>query len=623
MKSVPRKKTTPRPSHSTIERHELQEIKSAFGVDNAKQMDVHETVQLFIPQPNFHRLIVKKNQILLGSRGSGKTTWVRMLAHDHVYLAALDQSKRTDYARLALQRNLIGVYVPASAAFTGDLKNKGWQTEEEAEQYFVWRLNLHICSALTHILESCVNQYLTDSDNSQRANAISKICSHLATTWGGEEAKAASVEELRLILSKVELRHQTELRKRRTSSKKLDPFEDHFDNDLLLPFKNAINIIKTNIKIPADAVWMICLDEIEYLSELHHRILNGQIRSASSDIIFKIATMPFAHHTLATNLGDPVREGNDFEYINVDQESIDSRGGQVEGDFLRFARAMFRRRIAVKSPHLAQLDLRSLLGTAPLVDNKRVETIEEKQYFFSLLRKHANSATIIRAERLKDTPKFKNEIVRKMHGALLLREALENKGGNSRLGIYCGESVVVRCCDGNARRLMRVINQLVQKIEINDKGSPKLPIEPVVQNQILESMARDTLSRVHSEPPNGAVAATYLSAIGEYFKWKFSSSASLLGSDQVTSIRIEAEDGEEAQRFIKQAVQLSLMIPGPDITLTASSPTCTGVFHFAFLFSPLFKLLPRRNSSVRLSKILTHRSHTKQTESIFLQQSLL
>jgi len=582
------------------------ELKSAFGIDNAKQMDVKETVDFFVPQKNFDRLLVKKNQILLGSRGSGKTTWVRMLAHDHLYLASKIKSTRTDYARRALEKNLIGVYVPASAAFTGDLKNKSWQSELEAENYFVWRLNLHVCSALTHIIESCVNQYSIEDDLNKTEALIKKICLLLGKAWSDGKEEVHSVDNLRLLLTTIELRHQKELRIRRMSSVKNDPYEDHFDTDLMLPFKNSINIIKTVIKIPKDAVWMICLDEIEYLSTLHHRILNSQIRSASSDLIFKMATMPFAHHTLATNFGDPVREGNDFEYINVDQESIDRRGGHVEGDFLIFAREMFKRRIASKGKHLSSLDLKSLLGTSKIIESKRVNLDSDIDNIFYLLRKHANPATIARAERLRGTPKFKDEIIRKMHGALLLREALSNNVGNSKMGIYSGELLVVRCADGNARRLMRIINLLIQKIEVDEKGLPNLPIDSVVQNQILNSVARDTINRVQSEPPNGVVVKEYLSKIGEYFKWKFTSSKNLLGTDQYTSVKIESADGENAQKFIKQAVQLSLMIPGPDITLKTGESECTGVFHLAFLFSPYFNLLPRRNSAIRLSKALSH-----------------
>jgi predicted ATPase len=265
---------------STIGLSALSEVRTAFGIDNAKQLDVAATVRFFVPQAAFSRLFVAKNQILLGARGSGKTTWVRMLAHDHVTLAAKDPSERMGYARAALQANLIGIYVPASAAFAGDLRNKTWQTEEEAEKYFVWRLNLHACSALTHIISTCVEQYATTKSNHQKI--ISEISGLLGDAWSDGEKKCSSISELHLLLSTMELKHQTEIRRRRTSSAKIEAFEDHFDNDLLLPLRNSINIIKSKIRIPSSAVWMICLDEVEYLSPLHHRILNPHCQQAAA-----------------------------------------------------------------------------------------------------------------------------------------------------------------------------------------------------------------------------------------------------------------------------------------------------------------------------------------------------
>lgn len=599
---------------------ELNQVKTAFGIDNAKQMPIEDTVRYFIPQPEFKRLFVAKNHILLGSRGSGKTTWVRMLAHDHVALAAKDNSPRTEYARDALRRNLIGIYVPASAAFAGDLRNKPWQTDEEAEKYFVWRLNLHTCSALTHVLGSCIEQYVQDPNSRYQVQV--DLCRSLASSWTDGLKTCTSFEGLRLILSEVELRHQAELRRRRTTSAEIAPYADHFDTDLLLPLRHSINIFKTLVKLPKSAVWMICLDEVEYLTKAHHRILNTQLRASSGDLVFKIATMPFAHHTLATNLDDPVREGNDFEYIYVDREPIDSRGGQAEGEFLLFAREIFKIRVSVLSPQLINLTLKGLLGGSLLLDEKNVESQEDIESFMYLLRKHANPLTIARAERLRGTKKFKSEIVRKMHGALLLREELHHHHGNARLRIYSGEATVVRCCDGNARRLMRVVNHLVQKIKIDGNGKPNFPLDAGTQNEVLTSIARDTLSRTQSEPPNGALTARFLKAIGEFLKFQFSNSSRRLGSDQVTSVTIEESDGEDTQRFIKQAIQLSLMIPAKDVALMTPNRTCTGTFHLAFLFAPLFHLLPRRNDSVRLTSVLAVRENINKKPNEF-QQTLL
>lgn len=575
-----------------------------FGIDNAKQLPLEDAVRFFVPQPEFVRLFVPKNHILLGSRGSGKTTWVRMMAHDHVALAAKQSSPAMNYARDALRQNLIGIYVPASAAFAGDLRNKPWQDEVEAENYFVWRLNLHTCSALTHIIDSCIEQYI--SADQLRPKVQVEICRKLSAAWTKDSETCTTFEGLRLLLTSIELKHQEEVRRRRTSNTERAPYTDHFDTDLFLPLKHSLNVIRSYLHIPNNAVRMVCLDEVEYLSPLHHRILNTQLRSASGDLVFKIATMPFAHHTLATNLGDPVQEGHDFEYVYVDREPIDSRGASVDGEFLKFARLVFRRRIGARSSKLASLTLKELLGSSILLDEKRIESDAEMDSFMLLLRRHANQPTILRAERLRNTTKFKSEIVRKMHGALLLRDALSNQQGNTKLRIYSGEAVIVRCSDGNVRRLMRIVNSIVQRITFGHDGIPSLPVDDAVQTEVLETLGRETLDRTQSEPPHGDLTASMLTAIGTYMRWSFSASNRNLGTDQVTSVRIEESDGADAQKFIKQAIQLSLMTPSRTVAIKTPDHNCVGDFHLAFLFAPLFHVLPRRNDAVRLGRVLAH-----------------
>lgn len=524
------------------------------------------------------------------------------MAHDHVTLASRDPAPRRNYARAALEANLIGIYVPASAAFTGDLRNKPWQSEQEAEEYFVWRLNLQSCAALTYVIRSCIEQYRRREQLPVQVQV--DICRELSRIWTGGRHSYTTYDGLRLALSELEVEHQAVIRRARMIGASVQSPDDHFHTDLFLPLRHAIKVIRTFLALPDDAVWMLCLDEVEYLTVAQHRILNTQLRSASGDLVFKIATMPFAHHTLATNMEDPVREGHDFEYVYVDREPIDSRGNQGEGAFLAFAREVFGLRMSARNDPLKSLSLRSLLGPSPLLDDKRVDSPQEIEQFMSLLRKHANVQTIARAERLRGGQKFKSEIVRKLHGALALRDAVVGAHGNAKTRIYCGESLVVRCCDGNPRRLMRVVNMLIQRLEFRPDGQPVLPIDAGVQNDVLENLARDTLSRTESEPPNGEVTARYLNAIGSYMRSIFTSSPRRLGTDQVSSVEITEEDGPDAQRFIKQAIQLSLMIPAKSVPIKTPDHTCTGDFHLSFLFAPLFHLLPRRNKSIRLVRAL-------------------
>jgi hypothetical protein len=620
-KTSPRDNSRPPHTRSVSNITEIRSVGAAFEVDNAKQLSVEKTVSYFVPPEGFTNLFFPKNHILLGSRGSGKTTWVRMLAHDHMVLAAKNNEVAYDYARDALQRNVIGIYVPTNIGLVGSLKNKPWQDDVHSELFFQWRLNLHSCAALIPIIRSCIDHYI--SSEHERTVAEFKICKELSSFWTRKANEITTLDSLKLLVAKVEAERIDSMSMFRARGLSTDALNDYFDSELFQPIRFGIRIISHHIGIPDDALWMLCIDEAEYLTEGHHRILNTHLRTAAGNLVFKIATMPFAHHTLATNAADPVREGHDFDYAYVDYTPIDSRGAHDDGAFLRFAREVFKRRIRAQISNAKSLTLQQMLGPSPLIDEKPLDTPQEIEAFMETLRKFANDVTYIRAQRLLrgDVKKFRSEIARKMHGALLLRESLQAKGGNSKLRVYTGELMIVRCSDGNARRLMRLLNALIKTIVPNggqDEASATYPIPPTIQNEVLEMIGRDALHRIQSEPPNGLQTYQYLMAVGNYMQKIFG--ARRLGSDFISSIIVNRDDGPSIQQFVKQAVQLSLLTPSRENARNGPNEACEGTFHFAFLFAPIFGLLPRRNRAQRLPKILSevaaNRSNTPQQASL-------
>lgn len=602
------KSRTPRKSNRSAVSSEPNPVLAAkaFEEDNAKQLSIESTVAYFVPPKEFKDLFSRSNHILLGSRGSGKTTWVRMLAHDHVLLASRQPGVAYEYARSALEQNMIGIYIPTNIGLVGSLKNKPWQTEEKAELFFQWRLNVHSCAALLPVIRSCIEHYL--HDDTQKALAELRICRALAEHWSADKnaSDCRTIESLSFLLSQVETERLNSISRARASGQSTDTSADYFDNELFQPLIFAIRTISYHVGIPSSATWMVCIDEAEYLTEEHHRILNTLLRTASGDLVFKIATMPFAHHTLATNIGDPVREGHDFKYIFVDQIPIDSRGSSTEAAFLKFAREVFKRRSSRLSQTGAKITLTEMLGPSHLLDEKTVEEGDELDELMNLLSRYSNENTYQRAYRLfnEDKKKLRNEILRKMHGALLLRQALDERVGNHKSKIYSGENVVVRCSDGNPRRLMRLLNAMLKRLEQHSDGAIHYPLSPAIQNEVLVTIGRDALSRVQSEPPCGAMTHKILNTIGNYMAETFHRKR--IGTDFVTSISVSVSDGDYVQSFVKQAVQLSLLTPAVENARNGPAGPCEGVFHLAFLFAPLFGLLPRRNKSQRLPQLLAN-----------------
>ena len=60
--------------------------RNLFDLDNARYLRKKELVDTFIPTSSFEEILSPKNQIIIGSRGSGKTALLKMISHDHLSL---------------------------------------------------------------------------------------------------------------------------------------------------------------------------------------------------------------------------------------------------------------------------------------------------------------------------------------------------------------------------------------------------------------------------------------------------------------------------------------------------------------------------------------------------------
>ncbi|MCK4417786.1 MAG: hypothetical protein KAV99_06430 [Candidatus Latescibacteria bacterium] len=379
-----------------------------------------------------------------------------------------------------------------------------------------------------------------------------------------------------------------------------------FDAPLFTPLQRGITLARRALDFPEDSAWLLCLDEAEFLEPVHHRILNTYLRSQVNNLFFKITTMPYCHYTLETNARVSLNVGHDFEYVYIDQDPISqvSEGSQGACDF---ANQIFMKRLATLGTQHQGITLRDWLGASELLDRKESDWGPDSANM-ALLRKYADGKTIERAERLSDLPdKLYSEVARKIHGALLLRDAVSSQGKG--LNVYSGASMVVRCADGNPRRLIRILNRFLQKTlkagENADRGSIK-PLSSTAQTRILRGFSGVALSRVQSEPEVGPELYDLLNLIGNYMYSRLHKRP--LTIDQVSSLIVSEKDSHRYWKLVKYAIGLGLLFPNVSVTNPDQMPERKGIFHFAYVLAPHFLLLPRRGKEIGLLSILANAS---------------
>jgi hypothetical protein len=566
-----------------------------FEIENARNLTKDELVRTFVPTRNFWRLMSAQNHIVLGSRGSGKTAIAKMLSHDH--LSFMNEER----ARSAIRsKSFIGIYVPTKVEWVGALKNKTWQSEREKEEFFQWFLNISTCLSFLVTVKSCLNTYVRDKV--ERALAEEEISQQLSASWSGNTFKSTTIKKLQNYLEDIlHLKHDQLARLRVLGRLKPDeePAGLSFEASLFVPLRRGISLVSRLLEFPEESTWLLCLDEAEFLEPLHHRILNTCLRASSGNLVFKITTMPYFHHTLDTNTGVPLNEGHDFEYVYIDQDPVISNF-EREGGGTRFALELFSKRAGASQLKYQRVSLNRLLGGSRLLEPKESSwAIDSPE--MSLLERHASKETYQRAIRLlNDKKKFGDELSRKLHGALLLREAVASLKGHKELDVYSGDLMVIRCQEGNPRRLIRIFNSLLLRSKW--VGGEPQRLKPKEQTRILRSFSASVLTRVQSEPEYGPELYQFLLMVGVFMNHKLHNEP--LRTDQISSIEIVRTDSDRHWALVKTAVGLGLLYPNVSPSNPDQMPDREGEFHLAYVLAPYFKLLPRRGKSVRLSTIL-------------------
>lgn len=593
----------------------LNEQRNIFEVDNARNQYEQQLPATFVPTSIYWRLFSAKNQVLIGTRGSGKTAILKMLSLP--YLVNLEEDTAHEFVR---QRSFLGIYIPVTTLWLGPIKSRVWTNAEEKGRTFLWHFSIAACQALTKTIEAALSTYIPDV--ADRLAAYAQIVSRLTPMWFPEDAATpcGSFQDLRERLGQLPL-----AKNRFESSQFLNPGYHQaarfsggiqFYSPVLDAFLHGVAAVQTVLGISDDRTsWLICMDEVETLDTDCQTIINSFMRSDFGNRYFKIATLPYAHKTLRTNLDASLQIGHDFEYLWMDDDPATHentlRGAVGSYSSSTFARMLYNKRRSLAAGAYGRYNLDRLLGKNGILSP--VELLKEShrhkdagtpvRIFERLAKEHLNELTQRRALRLRHiivesndesvaiNSKFGDQLLRKVLGFLLLRDAMRARRGSTKIEVYSGAEMLIRLADGNPRTMIRLLNSVLR-----NSGWETASASPIIsrshQHETSTRFSKAVVERTRSEEEVGQALHGLLTRIGVGLHSMFHNGR--IGSDFVGQVAFDTHQFEQYRREIELGIQLGLLRvdirPGADFVL----PTTGGTLRLSYCLSPAFGLMPRR-----------------------------
>ena len=590
---------------------------SNLEIENARNLTMRQLSRTFIPTAMFNRLLSRKHHILLGARGQGKTALFRMLAFEGLSaLAEID----AEIKKIVDAKKFVGMYLPTKLEWVQSLSLQTGEKGISPCDAFTWKLNLSSCLSFLSAARACLDYYV--SSQTDRILSERKFCKGVSAEWK-LGVDCGTVDEVERRLKKIGYEWQVAVSLKMINAKcsSGQEYEQAFGAFLtksFIPVRRGMDLLGDLLGFPPETAWLVCIDEAEYMTEEHQKIINSFMRVAPENLFLKIATMPFSHYTLETDRsGTPVVPSHDFEYLHMDEGLIDFRGEHARSataeDELGEEELKFGDRLLQKviqeyygSKIAASATLQTMFGRSKLLDGPIKTDWGTGSANMKMLKRYASPALIARAEKLlkeKTKTKFLNEVGRKVREALVLVDDERTCTGNKQSDVYSGAKMIVACADGNPRLMIRILNNIFAG---DVSGAMNGKIAPRKQNKILCALAKNLLNQIKSFQGVGPTLFDVVMKIGVCLRNELHGKQ--LTSDPVFSVWIKeppSDDSIKMRTIIQTAIKYGVFKPNDTTKINyGAESTLEGAYHLSYIFCPYFRTLPRKGKAMSYSAIL-------------------
>ena len=486
----------------------------------------------FYPTSLFWSLFNDQHEVLLGTRGSGKTFLLKMMRRSMLKRIDGDKAKS-----LVNSNEYFALYVPMHVEIVSEYKKLDDDPERQVK-VFQFFFNCILAEAIVQEMQEILKE---QTDVIQSAIVGHQLACKLDFSWFSNDksyGEVVTLEDLDQKLKDMYLSFDLE-------NGDLQAIPAVFTRQICASLISAKGIITNVLRWEEEPTWIICVDEAEFLNENMQKCINSVFRADSNRIALKVATLPFYHKTHNTLVpGMRVSASNDFSYRFIDME-YDSEEYKCLTNQLcahRLRTRLISRQIEIDTLE----DFLGKVGNDDYIDYYRAEVGEEKSTKEKIEEGILSSFSESRRRGAASYSNKRKTVYDKYAPIFYVREMYKiARSGHSKPGWYAGASVIRKVSQGNPRMFIQIMNALFEKAR-------RTRLTPKAQHEEIYKFAVDFCNST-----KGLSADAYdgLNAICTFLQKKVHSSERMVTTGCAVSIvASNAAEYENARRWIEEAI---------------------------------------------------------------------
>lgn len=579
---------------------QLTEAQELIGLYKAEWLST-KLFDYFNEPGYFSELKKSRPCVLIGGRGTGKTTVLKGLSYEGQYALKMQKGIKLESSTLDFYGLYYRVNTNRVSAFKGnEISQDKWIS------YFGHYINLSFCFELLKFalwFESNTKESINITEQNWK-----KILKALNITDEINNLEELS-EELEILIIE---------------------FEASINQAIDEPPKN-ITMCGAPIDILSQALisntvlknkqFFFLIDEFENFEDYQQRVLNTLIKHNSDYYTFKIGVRELGFRERSTlNNNEQLTSPADYVKINLTEVFVTK-------NFKGFAELVVNARLnhsANSDKNLNIVDILQpltnleeaelLLGNNNSIDSsfnadlnvKEIQSAIEiplgyKYFIHYWSIKKGETVSKLLAEWLNDRSKWENRLNNHFYASLFgIREG--------KIGIrkyYCGWDTLLALANGNIRYLLELVDTVLKDYLEECKSREDIveypAISPAIQTYAAVKVGKKNLSELEGLSVEGAKLTKLLLSLGRIFGVMASKPLNQTPEANQFQIRFRAEDEESVNKIIRQAIMHLALIRHSGNKLTDENSTKDYDYMIHPIFSAFFVFSHRKKRKITLN----------------------